>query len=771
MSVIIKCPNCDKKLKMQEPTPGKKVRCPGCKEPFVPVATKSGGGPKKTPAPKKRPAPVEDDYLDDDDYGDDDYGDDYEEEQPQPRRAAAAGGNKGKSGKASSSKKKSVSNSKSKAPLFIGVAVLAVALAGGLTYMLWPDGDAATGAGGTGGGMADNAGAGSDPAANNDNAAMMAANSNSNEHGGGGSAAPSNSGGGEHGGGSAAPGSSGGGEHGGGSAASAAMPLASANTPASTPTSSPMGVPGMPMMAAPTLANNYSQSGPVDLNYLPAQSEAVAKIDLVRLMNGPLGQLTQMPQLAPQIQRFEQATGVGLKDVESITIGAGGITDAISRGIEPKPEELPFSIVVRTTVAIDASKIQAMSPNSEMLTEGSMSFVRIPANPPIAIWLADSNTLVFGEESRVKQIGTNPTLPTNIDNELFDGKSPIQVLFSPTNADAVFRHPNAQVPSQVPGADASMAVARSFLATARGAFIGIDLTNDLGFSFSVRCQDSAAAQQMVTQLLAAQEESKAMQANQPPNPMMVPFMNIAKAMEESQKIEATGDICRLSSSAAGGGQQLAGFIPMAMMMIGPAIEQAQTASRRVESKNNLKQIGLAMMNFNSLYQRFPNAASVSPTGEKLLSWRVHLLAFLGHNDLYEQFDLTQPWDSPTNKALIAQMPDVFKSPQASLEPGKTVYQVPVGPGTAFEDWKGRSLQEFTDGTSNTITVVEAAADRAVIWTQPDDFEVDFSNPKSGLGMNAQGVSQAALADGSTRVISGATSDSALKSMFTRNAGD
>src|SRR4051794_3818491 len=91
----------------------------------------------------------------------------------------------------------------------------------------------------------------------------------------------------------------------------------------------------------------------------------------------------------------------------------------------------------------------------------------------------------------------------------------------------------------------------------------------------------------------------------------------------------------------------------------PAVQAAREAARRSQCVNNLKQIGLAMHNYNSAYDVFPPAVITDPDGKPLLSWRVLLLPFLDEQALYEQFKLDEPWDSPNNKPLLSRMPKVF----------------------------------------------------------------------------------------------------------------
>ena len=86
------------------------------------------------------------------------------------------------------------------------------------------------------------------------------------------------------------------------------------------------------------------------------------------------------------------------------------------------------------------------------------------------------------------------------------------------------------------------------------------------------------------------------------------------------------------------------------------LAQARTAQRRAEALNDLKHMALAMHNHYDVNRKFPAAASRDANGKKLLSWRVHVLPYLGQVELYESFRLDEPWDSPHNTALLQNMP-------------------------------------------------------------------------------------------------------------------
>jgi hypothetical protein len=235
-----------------------------------------------------------------------------------------------------------------------------------------------------------------------------------------------------------------------------------------------------------------------------------------------------------------------------------------------------------------------------------------------------------------------------------------------------------------------------------------------------------------------------------------------KAVEFARdlKIEVKGDQLRLALDAKA--------LDTAIM---PMLAKMREAASRTESTNNLKQLALAMHNYHSVYKSFPSQADYGKGKKPLLSWRVHLLPYVGQAPLYNQFKLDEPWDSPTNKPLIAKMPAVFRSPQSkNVEPGKTTYLVPAGPGLIFDGPKKTKIMQIADGTSNTIMIVDADDSRAVWWTQPEDYKVDCKKPKSGLIRPGARGFLAAFADGSVRFMAGSIRDETLWLYFNPNDG-
>jgi hypothetical protein len=177
---------------------------------------------------------------------------------------------------------------------------------------------------------------------------------------------------------------------------------------------------------------------------------------------------------------------------------------------------------------------------------------------------------------------------------------------------------------------------------------------------------------------------------------------------------------------------------------------AEKARLRAKSSNNLKQIVLALHNYESANGSFPRNVH-DANGKAILSWRVQLLPYLENDTLAKQFRMDEPWDGKNNKPLLEKMPDIFASPRVKVKAkGYTVYQGFTGNGALFGSNRQLGIQHITDGTSNTLFAVEATA--AVPWTKPADVPFDEKKDLPDFGKAFDSKPLAAMCDGSTRVL-------------------
>ncbi len=180
----------------------------------------------------------------------------------------------------------------------------------------------------------------------------------------------------------------------------------------------------------------------------------------------------------------------------------------------------------------------------------------------------------------------------------------------------------------------------------------------------------------------------------------------------------------------------------------PAVQAAREAARRMQCHSNLKQLGLAAMNFESSYRYLPgptmNAHPKTVSYQRDAGLFVNMLPFFEQNALYESIDKNVPSNSLPNKSKIEKSPSLLKCPSA-MESELLVdlsdrFSGPSVAGLQAQacDYSGndgayisgkahfgtirlrvgsvvreRRLSEVSDGTSNTFLFWESVGER--IW--------------------------------------------------------
>src|SRR5579875_3993642 len=182
----------------------------------------------------------------------------------------------------------------------------------------------------------------------------------------------------------------------------------------------------------------------------------------------------------------------------------------------------------------------------------------------------------------------------------------------------------------------------------------------------------------------------------------------------------------------------------------PAVQKVRETAARSQCLNNLKQLGLALHNYDSAIGHLPPAFSNTPPPAwsglppYFFSWSAlaMLNPFLEQTNIYNAMDLTQPiympsppYDiSPGNQFAVQQVVKLFLCPSDQMRPvanpgdygvatlGPTNYAVCVGTGTThggppfgsplnadgmFTAGQGFRITDISDGTSNTAMMSES----------------------------------------------------------------
>lgn len=211
---------------------------------------------------------------------------------------------------------------------------------------------------------------------------------------------------------------------------------------------------------------------------------------------------------------------------------------------------------------------------------------------------------------------------------------------------------------------------------------------------------------------------------------------------------------------------------MMVALLLPAVQSAREAARRIQCSNQLRQIALAANQYEEANRHLPPPAIVDKNGKPLLSWRVALLPYLEQASLYERFKLDEPWDSPNNRALLKEMPAVYRCPSRSdSAETATTYRAIVGPGAIFEPGKKLGRADISDGTSNTLLLVESSD--PIEWTRPDElaFTPDAALGLLGAGSNHPNGFQGAFADGTVHLFPKTIDPRLFRNLITRSGGE
>ncbi|MCA9110213.1 MAG: DUF1559 domain-containing protein [Planctomycetaceae bacterium] len=181
---------------------------------------------------------------------------------------------------------------------------------------------------------------------------------------------------------------------------------------------------------------------------------------------------------------------------------------------------------------------------------------------------------------------------------------------------------------------------------------------------------------------------------------------------------------------------LIAIIGILVALLVPAVQSAREAARRLQCRNNLKQIGLALNNYHDAHRTFPPGRMRSLVdGEgRCFSAYAHLLPYLDAIPLYEKIDFNaDPDDAALNGTALSQTIPYFLCPTDSyrvlqtntvdgviassavhnypLNTGSTYPLSPHNPGGVpvtgvfFENSRVR-ISDITDGSSNTVCISE-----------------------------------------------------------------
>lgn len=228
------------------------------------------------------------------------------------------------------------------------------------------------------------------------------------------------------------------------------------------------------------------------------------------------------------------------------------------------------------------------------------------------------------------------------------------------------------------------------------------------------------------------------------------------------------------------------IIAVLIALLLPAVQQAREAARRTQCQNNLKQLGLAVHNFENLRGKLPRAKfgtsmSGSPAATGCF---ITLLPFMDQANIYMLYNMNEHYSSTQNMAVLKNEIPMFRCPSTAggskIQPtigggAAPLVTYPTGEGAATTDYQvllkhfnntvgptgdpgglaplfagmngataettgfEPTMANTTDGSSNTAIMTEAAA-RTQLWVKGRMIvDPNSDNPRACSPWGAQNV--------------------------------
>jgi hypothetical protein len=602
-----------------------------------------------------------------------------------------------------------------------------------------------------------------------------------------------------------------------------ATPAALAQSPRPAPASASAPDPAPPPAASGLVAAKADTS-PFDLSKLPVDARLVVGIQPAALLRHP--ELKKLLDDLKDSEPFRTLFIVSPEVIQQVLVfweqpidnpGQPPLRSSLSR---------PSGFIIRTTQPQDwKTRVSSLIDSPEQTTHEGRSYIRSGRRPgELCGFAPDDRTLILASEDLIRLVIEDQDAQVSVThpwkdiwNQVAEGDHRPQLVLAMETRWLRRRLAKSRVsdPGNPPPtlAGLSLEPLSPLFEKVQAYVMGVDFSQGMQVTVVAETGTESNAKSVVetAQAVLTLTRNSARSMNHDrrsdsaeANLGAERLQRWALEMLEKARLQPEGHVVRLTASADLKVADLVKFLT-------PGVIAARASAQRAVSMNNLKQIGLAFHNYHAQYDRFPSPTMFGgQSGKVPYSWRVALLPLLDQQELYNQYNFNEPWDGPTNRALLDKMPAVYAYPGLDGRPSSTTesaYFVLTGPGTALSTDSPTSgagmaaemgagivaganagenappargatappaptvpqLSLITDGTSNTLLVVEAK--RAIPWTKPEDIPFAPDQPLPKLGGFALRGFDALFCDGSVRFIMDSIDENVLRALITRAGGE
>lgn len=515
-------------------------------------------------------------------------------------------------------------------------------------------------------------------------------------------------------------------------------------------------------------AKGGEASRPFNLAFVPSDARIVLAARPSKALGRPeLKPVADLVNTNPILRKL----GMKAEDFEEIVVSMGGADRAEVGGRRP-PFDQPPGIMFRAKAPLDLKKLDPILGDGEPTVEArhaGQTYHRMPRSPAkMAYFSPDDRTLVVDVEASLQRLlarekGQEPPLASSKSWKAVSGGDVALAV------EAGLLREVAESDPRGPGAVNPLALFAPLWEETRLLVAGLSDSDGLTLEMLASCGSEEGSEKVartVEALLtlgrnALGEFRRAGDKAPEARPIRL-LADLGDPYLKAAKVDRDGTSVRVVSQTK---MSLADTVKV----LAPVFEASRAGARRAQSVNNLKQLALAAHNYEAVNGHFPPAVVLGKDGKTPHSWRVALLPYIEQAELYNEYRFDEPWDGPHNKKLLDRMPALYAVPGSGAEPTHAGYFTLTGKATLFPEGNGVKISEITDGTSNTIMFVEAR--REIPWTKPEDIPFDPEKALPELGGHIEGGFEAALADGSVRVIGSGIEENLLKALITRAGGE
>lgn len=197
--------------------------------------------------------------------------------------------------------------------------------------------------------------------------------------------------------------------------------------------------------------------------------------------------------------------------------------------------------------------------------------------------------------------------------------------------------------------------------------------------------------------------------------------------------------------------------------------------RRIQSSNNLRQIGVGLAAYHEAHGSFPPGGTFDAGVLPLHGWPSRLLPYVERQDLYDTIDFGVPWDDPRNRPVFRTQVTAYQHPGIPEREDAAGYALSHYAGNArlLGGEVPRTSDEVTDGLASTIMAGEVAAGFEP-WGSPTNWRdpaLGINRSPEGFGSPFPGGANVLFADGSVWFLKDTIDPRVLRSLSTPAGGE